>query len=142
MDYRFKKYPSDIQLKINRIIKKEVQIDLTISQGLPFLFRFLSKLNFVAYLEIKRPHGLILNNERTGTDFNKINENAARLLLDMDLNLDGRRKLTIYVQKDSNSSFQGGSAIVFSYYVGRKDAKHHFCRKIFGTIQELQIQII
>lgn len=80
--------------------------------------KFLSRLNFNLLVEINHPLGITIIMERANSDFKAIEPKKARKLeVGAPLQLDGRRKFTLYAELDENTSFDGNGLISAKIYI-------------------------
>ena len=132
IQYRIAQKPINFDLKMDEIESEaDTQIDFAVEMENveDWWVKILSKLNFNLLVEINHPRGILINMERMNSDFKEIEPKQVRKIeIEAPLQLDGRRKIILYVKLDGDTSFNGKGFISTKIYIV---PMHSMLRKIF-----------
>lgn len=134
--YRIVKNPSDFDLKIGDIesdygAKIDFAVEMENVEGR--WIKLFSWLNFNILVQVNHPYGIKINMERIKSDFKVIEpKETQKMEMCAPLLLDGRRKFSIYLELDDNTSYGGKGFIDTKIYITPK-------RTIFGKIFSIEL---
>lgn len=119
--YRIAEKPSDFDLEMDYIKSKygaTIYFVVEIENEKGMWLKFFNRLNFNLLVEVNHPHGIKVNMERENSDFKVIEPKKARKMeMTAPLQLDGRRKFSLYVELEDNTSFDGKGSIITKIYI-------------------------
>lgn len=122
--YRIVEKPSDFDLEMDHIKSKygaAIDFAVQIENEESMWFKFFNRLNFNLLVEVNHPHGIKVNMERENSDFKVIEPKKARKMeMTAPLQLDGRRKFSLYVELEDDTSFDGKGLIITKIYITPK----------------------
>lgn len=130
--YRIVEKPCDFDLEMDYIKSKygaKIDFAVEIENEEGMWLKFFSLLNFNFLVEVNHPHGIKVNMERENSDFKIIEQKKARKMeINAPLQLNGRRKFSLYLELEDNTSFSGKGLIFTKIYI---TPKLNIFRKIF-----------
>lgn len=122
--YRIAEKPSNFDLEMDYIKSKygaviDFVVEIENEKGV--WLKFFNWLNFNLLVEVNHPHGIKVSMERDNSDFKVIEPKKARKMeITAPLQLDGRRKFSLYVELEDNTSFDGKGSIITKIYITPK----------------------
>jgi hypothetical protein len=148
-DFRLAGHPKELDLRLSRLGKEcgeEIKLITFQSkeQTKSLFFRLLVLLRFKLIVIVKYPIGLNANFERLHTDFRSPNSSKPNeLVLYHEVNVEGRRNVSITIIKEINCSLNGKGNVDIDLYISPINSIiRWFCVNIIGPRCSINIDII